>query len=215
MQASMAIANRSAHATEEAAKAANLNAKAAIGVELPIVWIAKLELRRGPGIAGQIVGGDVPAEITPVLDFKNRGRTAAELRALSVQSEVTKARSKLSLSTSSNANFRLLPASIWKLTQHSQPEMEDSRSNRSPMKFCYRRGNRIPLGIWLSVLCRFFGRAASSRFCGRWVRYGSQPDGSLKPVGFIYDSRTPQRIATKHNTAQAAQRSPRIVHSFQ
>jgi hypothetical protein len=132
MQASMAIANRSAHATEEAAKAANLNAKAAIGVELPIVWIAKLELRRGPGIAGQIVGGDVPAEITPVLDFKNRGRTAAELRALSVQSEVTKARSKLSLSTSSNANFRLLPASIWKLTQHSQPEMEDSRSSRSP-----------------------------------------------------------------------------------
>jgi hypothetical protein len=135
MLASMAIANRSAHATEEAAKAANLNAKAAIGVELPIICITKLELRRGPGIAGQIVGGDVPAEITSVLDFKNRGRTAAELRALSVQSEVTKARSKLSLSTSSNANFRLLPATIWKLAQHSQPEMEDSRSNRSPMKF--------------------------------------------------------------------------------
>jgi hypothetical protein len=45
MQASMAIANRSAHATEEAA---NLNAKAAISVELPIIGIAKLELRRGP-----------------------------------------------------------------------------------------------------------------------------------------------------------------------
>jgi len=84
MQGSMAIANRSAHATEEATKAANLNAKAAIGGELPIIWIAELELRRGPGIAGQIVGGDVPAEITPVLDFKNRGRTAAELRAPSV-----------------------------------------------------------------------------------------------------------------------------------
>jgi hypothetical protein len=41
MQASMAIANRSAHAAGEAAKAANLNAKTAIGVEL-----AKLELHR-------------------------------------------------------------------------------------------------------------------------------------------------------------------------
>jgi hypothetical protein len=37
----------------------------------------------------------------------------------------------------------------------------------------------------------FLGDPHESRFCYKWVRSGAQPDGSLKPVGFVYAGETP------------------------
>jgi hypothetical protein len=61
-----------------AAEAAALNAKAAIGVELPIITLLRMDLMYGPGIAG-FIRGVPPDTIRPTITLKNIGRTAAEL----------------------------------------------------------------------------------------------------------------------------------------
>ena len=191
MQASLNIANRSAHAAEKAAEASNLNAKAAIGVELPIVSIAKAELHRAPGVAGQIAGGHVPAEITLAIDFKNRGRTAAELHSITVQCEVVRA---------------LPPTPIYKFNSkhpfapgiYMEADKPLPTGNfRLPIKLLPEEVAAIEdetAFLWVFGFLSyadFMGEPHESRFCAKWVRYGVQPDGSLKPIGFIYDSETP------------------------
>jgi hypothetical protein len=72
--------------TRIAADAALLNAKAAIGVELPII-IFRLSLNREPGVHGPII--DIPGKTsTLVIQFWNRGRSAAEMAALYVETIV-------------------------------------------------------------------------------------------------------------------------------
>ncbi|HVX79439.1 MAG TPA: hypothetical protein VHB49_25160, partial [Bradyrhizobium sp.] len=38
----------------------------------------------------------------------------------------------------------------------------------------------------------FMGEPHELRFCAKWQRYAKQADGAMKPMGFVYDSETPQ-----------------------
>jgi hypothetical protein len=191
MQNSLGIANRSAKATEEAAKASTISAKAIIGVELPIVSIAKLEMHRAEGISGQIIGGEVPEEFTLVVDFKNRGRTAAELQSLTIQCEIIRALPDTPI-YKFNCKYPFSPGIYMEANK-----LLPTGNGRFPVKLLPGQVSALEeesAFLWVFgflAYADFMGEPHQSPFCARWLRYGMKADKSWGPVGFIYDSSTP------------------------
>lgn len=78
------ISNREAR---RVADATSLNARAAVAVELPILAPLSIALHREPGVIGKV---DMPGPISTMrINFKNWGRTHAELISQSVEWLVT------------------------------------------------------------------------------------------------------------------------------
>jgi hypothetical protein len=69
---------RTDRTTKITAEAAALHAKAAVAVELPILFIDIFQLWFGPGVTGH-VAHPMPDTVRPKIRFKNIGHTAAEL----------------------------------------------------------------------------------------------------------------------------------------
>jgi hypothetical protein len=177
MKASIAVAQR-------AAEAAELSAKAAIGVELPIISITDFALMESSTI--RITGG-VPPEIAELgLPFKNSGRTVASLIEQCVETIVVDTLPTIPVY---EHIFPFVPGTLVEADKPSPVNIRNyfirlTTDERDAIKDEKK-------SLWLYGYISFedrLGERHQSRFCARWVVYKSLGN---TPTGFVYDSRTP------------------------
>jgi hypothetical protein len=178
MKASIAVAQR-------AAEAAELSAKAAIGVELPIISITDFALMEIS--AGRITGG-VPPEVSELqLPFKNSGRTVASLIEQCIETIVVDALPTIPVY---EHIYPFVPGTLVEAGKPSPVSIQNyfvrlTAVERDTIKDQTK-------SLWLYGYISFedrLGERHESRFCARWVVY--KVGVANTPTGFVYDSRTP------------------------
>ena len=190
MQASIAAA-------QKAADAADLSAKGAIGVELPIITLDHMRLSRTAGVSGILVG--YPGELSePRIGFRNHGRTAAELTAWCVEWAVEK---RLPEIPTYKTIVPYMPGTFL-------PEYAGQPYSFPLSSYVIRlKADEISaiedeseyLWVFGYLAYRdFLGNPHEMRFCAKWEAYGpTRADGSKVPLGFVYESEIPPAYTRK------------------
>ncbi len=183
-KASIAVANKAANAAE-------LNAEAAIAVELPRIGLSKITLNRTDGVVGVILGGHPPEATEPQIEFRNRGRTSAELISLCVEWAVT---DRLPEEPIYKTNFpyapgvflepdKPFPASLYQYVIRVQPNELTKIKDESAY-------------LWVFGYLRyedFMGKSHDLRFCAKWQPFGPEQ----RPMGFVHEANTPEAYTKK------------------
>jgi hypothetical protein len=171
-----------------AAIAADLSAKAAVAVDLPVLIPSKIALYREPGVTGLVQG--YPGSVSTFrINFKNLGRTAAELVTQCIEWKVV---SQLPEIPAYKTSFPFvpgtfveygneLPAVIQNFVITLQPDEVEAISKEA--KFLWVYG-------YVSFK-DFLGNGHEQRWCTKWQAFALRPDGARGPLGFVYDSITP------------------------
>jgi hypothetical protein len=184
-------ADRTARLTAEAAK---LSADAAIGVELPIISLAQIQLKnqdQGGRTAGAVVGPPGPVSKLEIA-FRNLGRTPAELIAQCVEWAVVQ---KLPDTPIYKANFPYVPGTFIEAGEASTATLQNYFIRLQPGEITEIADDTKFLWVFGYLSFKdFLGKTHSTRFCAKWQPYVLQQDGALRPMGFVYDSATPPRI---------------------
>ena len=181
---------RSDRTARIAANAANLNAQAAIGAELPIISLSSISLlREQSGLAVNVVG--YPGKESALrIDFKNFGRSPAELICTCIELAVVD-------------KLPSIPAykttSPWRPGIFIEPEKtiptgpimvkiilldEEVTAISDETKFLWVFG-------YLSFRDSIKGKVHSYRFCTRWQAYAALEEGELSAIGFVHSGDTP------------------------
>jgi hypothetical protein len=193
MRASVVVAERSAEAAEDTAKAAILNAQAALRAELPIVSVERIELHKAPPACGKINGGyPPPGDVVLVIDFQNNGRTPAELIALNTSWPITQA-IPLSPIFKFDSKYPYMPGTYM--------EANGGKLRRGPAKFFFRlstdeakaieEGSKFLWAFGYLSFLDFMGDRHERYFGAKWIPYHLQPDGSMLPLGFAFEDSIP------------------------
>lgn len=181
---------RSTAAAESAANAANLSARAAIGVELPIVRLDRLTLMdvtpggERPATLGQML----PRRSRIMIQFKNSGRTAAEAITQCLEWRVV---DKLPEIPVYDRFFPYAPGVFFPPDdQASGVGLQNYYINLADDQYNAIAERRAFLWLYGNVLFRdiITGNDHEFRFCAKWVTF---PDAAGAPVGFVHDSGTP------------------------
>lgn len=176
-------------AAKRAANAATLNARAALGAELPIVSLSKISLALDDqGL--RRVHGHPPKESVLSVDFKNFGRSPAEVIGICIEWAVEK---------------QLPPDPAYKSVSPYPPGTFIEPTNNvpnGPLKCPIKlKDNEVAeisdevKFLWVFGFILFedaiVGKSHKMRFCAKWQAYILRPDGTLHPAGFVYDAQTP------------------------
>jgi hypothetical protein len=176
-------ADRTARITAEAA---DLNARAVVAAELPILAPSGMSLK-DPG--GAIVVGYLPQKSIFNINFRNSGRTAAELIGQSIEWVVASVLQDLPGYKSSfpftPGTFvdpgKYLPTAIHNFViELRRDEVEDISQET---RFLWIYG-------YISFK-DFLGYSHEQRWCAKWQPFVTAPDGTRTSMGFVYDSSTP------------------------
>jgi hypothetical protein len=176
------------------ANAAILNAKAAIGVELPII-IFRLTLNREPGVHGPILDAPGPVS-TLMVQFWNRGRSAAEMLALYADWIVA---SSLPDAPIYRKDISYAPGSM--LEAGGEPPRG---AKTEPLVMTLRDEevasikSRGAQSLWVYgylLYKDFVGEKHQTPFCARWLVGPEIPTGAAGR--FIYDPDTPTAYVKK------------------
>jgi hypothetical protein len=184
MKASIAVANKAANAAE-------LNAEAAIAVELPRIGLSKITLNRTDGVVGAILGGYPPEATEPQIEFRNRGRTSAELIALCLEWAVA---DQLPEAPVYKTNIpyapgvflepdKPFPAGLYQYVIRLQPD----ELTKIKAETAY---------LWVFGYLRyedFMGKPHDIGFCAKWQPF----DPKRRPMGFVHEANTPQAYTKK------------------
>jgi hypothetical protein len=185
----------SINVADRAAKAAELNAKAAINVELPVVALDTMRLYRTAGVTGNVVGH--PGELTePRITFKNHGRTAAELIALCVEWAVE---NKLPEIPIYKTSFPYVPGTFLVPDGAFPAALNNYVIRLKPDEITATEEESKHLWVFGYLDYRdFIGNPHQMRFCAKWQPYGpTRADGTRLALGFVYDSETPPEYSRK------------------
>jgi hypothetical protein len=168
-----------------AANAADLNARAAIGVELPIIIIDRMNLVHIPGVAGSIVGA-LPEKVKPIVVLKNIGRTAAELTSGCIEANVFE---RLPETPVYKHIFSFVPGTLLiEDGRYQIPFNEYTVTLDSNERHAVAAEARF---FWLYGFLKyqdFLGFPHEVRFCARWEAVNA----SGQPRGFVLDTNTPK-----------------------
>jgi hypothetical protein len=188
---------RAVIAAEQSAAAAKLSAEAAMGVELPIISLARLSLlKESGGIKARVVGHPGDVSIFEI-NFINLGRTAAELVNLCVEWAVVQKLPDMPAYKTSMPFApgifiepgKTSPAGLHHYFIRLQPDEVTAIADEA--KFLWVFG-------YLSFKDVILGHPREIRFCAKWQPYIMQPDGALSPLGFVHDSQTPPDYTKKN-----------------
>jgi hypothetical protein len=181
-------------ATATAANAAKLAAQAAVAVDLPILAPSMIALHREPGVPGLVQG--YPERVSTFkINFKNFGRTAAELVTQCIEWKVVSRLPEIPVYKSSfpfvPGTFveygNELPAVIQNFIITLQPEEVEAISKETTF-----------LWVYGYVLFKdFLGNGHEQRWCTKWQAFALRPDGARGPLGFVYDSATPSEYTKR------------------
>ena len=180
-----------------AANAANLNAQAAIGAELPIISLSSISLlREQSGMAVHIVGAP-GKELVLKINFKNFGRSPAELIGICVEWVVV---DRLPATPIYKTIFpyrpgifiepdKLTPTGPIRAKIILQDDEVAAISDES--KFLWVFG-------YLSFKDAVIGKIHISPFCSRWQSYAQLKDSELAAIGFVHDTNTPAAYTNRN-----------------
>jgi hypothetical protein len=172
------------------AEAANLNAKAAIGSELPLVVVNQLgitELESATPIAFR-PDQSPPMVSRLVLDFKNNGRTAAEAIVQCVEWIVA---DKLPEIPDYRHFFPYSPSTFFPPNGQAPPvSLRNVNIKLTPGEIAAITERRASLWVYGFVAFRdiIVGERHEVRYCAKWRAY-SEITGM--PAGFVHDHKTP------------------------
>ncbi len=171
-----------------AAIAADLSARAAVAVDLPVLVPSKIALHREPGVTGLVQGYPGPIS-TFRINFKNLGRTAAELVTQCIEWKVV---NQLPETPVYKSSFPFVPGTF---VQHGNElpatiqnfiitlQSEEVAAISKETKFLWVYG-------YVSFK-DFLGNGHEQRWCTKWQAFVLGQDGVRGPMGFVYDSTTP------------------------
>jgi hypothetical protein len=193
---SLDIGAKAAAAAKASAEAAILNASAAVRAELPIVSISLLALFDSDKLHSPVIVGYPPKESVLKVNFKNRGRSPAELIEICLEWHISDKLANLpdyrNISPYAPGTFidasGTLPNGPEKITVLLQDdEVAD-----------------LPHGtvfLWVYGYVKFRDSIVSelhvSPFCAKWQSFWVDRDGSRHSIGFVYDSQTPTEYTKK------------------
>jgi hypothetical protein len=178
--------------TKIAADAATLSARAAIGVELPIINLSRLTLlgMEHLGAAGTPIAPDTmpPILCRLTINFKNAGRSPAEAITQCVEWRVAEKLPQVPV----YENFYPYAPGLFFPPDNKEPPfgLQNYFIQFSPTELAAISTRRGYLWVYGFVAIRdvIVGEQREFRYCAKWLAYR---EASAAPVGFVHDSETP------------------------
>jgi hypothetical protein len=173
------------------AEAANLNAIAAIGSELPLVVVNQLgltEIESAPPQAGLRLDEAAPMVSRLTLDFKNNGRTPAEAITQCVEWIVA---DKLPEIPDYRHFFPYSPSTFFPPDGQAPPvSLRNVNIKLTPGEIAAIAERRASLWVYGLVAFRdiVVGDRHEVRYCAKWRAYS---EATGMPSGFVQDHKTP------------------------
>jgi hypothetical protein len=193
---SLSISSEAADAAKASAEAATLNAQAAIRSELPIVSPSRIALFESDKLHSPRIVGYPPNETVFEVDFKNRGRSPAELIEICLEWHVS---DKLPDVPEYNTVSPYPPGQFIDVNNgipggpvKIKIRLQEDEVSDLPHETVF---------LWVYGFVTFrdtiVGEQHTSRFCAKWQSFVTDRDGTRHPLGFVYDSATPPEYTKK------------------
>ena len=173
---------------KESADAANLSAKAAVAVELPIIVLCMIQLLKQTNPSVQVVG--YPDAVSTLrFNFKNFGRTAGELITMCAEWSVAE---RLPDAPNYKSNYPFIPGAMIEPQKMLPPGPQNFTIRLQPEEVTAISEETKFLWVYGYLAFRdFLGNEHRQGWCAKWQGYRQTLDGSLAPLGFVYDPKTP------------------------